>query len=87
MNSLAHHWFMVSFSGNDANKGGVPLDFVLNFPFQKKMENINAKALEGFKVEAVKWFSESHPQVQLENVLLKSISYLGHMTPDEFYAE
>ncbi|NCI78545.1 hypothetical protein XA39_13080 [Acinetobacter tandoii] len=79
------HWYMLNLNFlQDSNP--IPKNHVVYLPMEEKYENINASLVKQFSMLGKEWLENNgHPHIM--DIFTTSITYLGFMSNEEFYAE
>ncbi|EJB8538811.1 hypothetical protein MW341_003290 [Acinetobacter baumannii] len=79
------HWYQIGV--NYLIEGSpIPIPFVVFMPTPDKYENINKSMVIQFADFAADHIQKNNPQVNIQNLIATSVSYLGHMSNEEFYS-
>ncbi|WP_023270671.1 hypothetical protein [Acinetobacter gyllenbergii] len=86
MSENKSHWYQVGVNYLIVGTP-IPIPYAVFVPSTEKYDNINHSMVMQFADIASKHIQENNPDIQITNLVATSISYLGHMSNDVFYAK
>ena len=83
MSTHQSHWYMVNLSFF-AENNPIPQFYCVFLPMTEKYENINQTMVMQFQNLSKEWV-ENNKNIKISNAIISGLTYLGHMSNDEFY--